>query len=111
MTAVNRDVFEQYRKVLGTEKMRHLWQEFYETTENKLRQVENQSAEDIRLCFHTLRSSALVFGLEAFSKNCEKIEEAVLSDANFTEIKKYINETKKIFYNDSESVNNLFEDL
>ena len=111
MTAINKDAFEQYRKVFGTEKMRLLWQEFYESTENKLQQIEKQSPEDIRLCFHTLRSSSLVFGLEEFSKTCEMIEEAVLNNENFAKIKKYVDKTRRIFYNGCESINNLFKDL
>ena len=106
MTAINKDAFEQYRKVFGTEKMRLLWQEFSESTENKLQQIEKQ-----RLCFHTLRSSSLVFGLEEFSKNCEMIEEAVLNNENFAKIKKYVDKTRRIFYNGCESINNLFKDL
>lgn len=109
MQAINKDTFEQYRQVFGTTKMMSLWQEFKESTENKLKNIENSSLEEIRLCFHSLRSSSLVFGLDELSKNCEIIEGAVLSGEKLAEIKKHIDKTKKLFYNACESINELFE--
>lgn len=111
MTAVNKTSLEQYVAVFGAEKMKLLWQEFCNSTENKLKNIENASREEIRLCFHSLRSSSLVFGLDELSKNCEDIEQAVLSGEKIAEIKKYIDKTKKLFYNACESVNILLDNL
>ena len=95
--------------VFGAEKMQMLWREFRDSTENKLKNIENETPEEIRLCFHSLRSSSLVFGLDELSKNCEIIEQSILSGEKIAKIKKYIDKTKKLFYNACESVNVLLD--
>ncbi len=109
MTTINKAALEQYMAVFGAEKMQMLWREFRDSTENKLKNIENETPEEIRLCFHSLRSSSLVFGLDELSKNCEIIEQSILSGEKIAEIKKYIDKTKKLFYNACESVNVLLD--
>lgn len=111
MTTINKTTLLQYMAVFGAEKMKLLWQEFRKSTENNLKNIENRPPEEIRLYFHALRSSSLVFGLDELSKNCELIEEAVISGEKIAEIKKYIDKTKKLFYNACESVNILLDNM
>lgn len=106
---INKDAFCQYQQIFGTEKMKALWQEFAETSRDKLDQIENKSPEEIRLAFHSMRSSSLVFGLESFSKSCAEIEEKILNGENLTKLKKYIDKSKIIFDNSNQSVAEFFE--
>lgn len=110
-TVVNKKTLEQYRQIFGTEKMKNLWNEFQNTTEEKLENIETKSIDDIRLSFHSLRSAALVFGLEKFAENCEQIETNIINGAKFSEIKKAIDKSKDFYYNARGKVIKIFEDL
>ncbi len=110
-TVVNKKILEQYRQIFGTEKMKNLWNEFKNTTEEKLDKIETKSLDDIRLCFHSLRSAALVFGLEKFAENCEQIENDIVNGAQIAEIKKAIDKSKDFYYNARGKVIKIFEDL
>lgn len=106
---INNEAICQYQKIFGAEKMKALWQEFVETSNDKLNRIENKSPEEIRLAFHSLRSSSLIFGLESFSKSCAEIEEKILNGENLTKLKKYIDKSKNIFDNSKQSVAEFFE--
>lgn len=90
---------EQYQKIFGKEKICSLWDEFKNDTMKDLEEIENKEREDIRLKFHSWRSSSLVFGLTGFSAECEKAEKMVLEGQNSENIKKAIDNCKKIFHN------------
>lgn len=110
-TIVNKKTLEQYRQIFGTEKMKSLWDEFQDTTEDKFEKATNGTLEDIRLSFHSLRSAALVFGLEKFAENCEQIENNIIAGATVPEIKKAVDKSKEFYYNARGKVIKIFEDL
>ena len=110
-TTVNKQTLEQYRQIFGTEKMKVLWNEFQNTTEEKFEKATNGTLDEIRLSFHSLRSAALVFGLEKFAENCEQIEHNIINGAKLSDIKKAIDKSKDFYYNARGKVIKIFEDL
>lgn len=79
MLRVSIDSLKQYEQIFGQEKMCRLWREFTEDARQKLNQAENGNKEELRLVFHSLRSSSLVFGMTEFSAFCQKTEEEILN--------------------------------
>ena len=80
---MNNDLFDekeagQYLNIFGADKMGCRWEDFVKDTSRTLEDVGNQSREDIRLKFHSWRSSAKVFGLKSFVQECENIENIVI---------------------------------
>lgn len=99
---------KQYLNIFGTEKMGCLWQEFAQDTAETLENIDIQEMEDIRLKFHSWRSSAKVFGLKNFVQECENIEQMVINGENIENIKKTIDKCKKIFHNTQKEANRFF---
>ena len=110
-TTVNKKTLEQYRQIFGTDKMKNLWGEFQDTTEEKFEKAINGTLDEIRLSFHSLRSASLVFGLEKFAEYCEQIENDIINGAELPDIKKSIDKSKDFYYNARGKVIKIFEDL
>ncbi len=110
---MNNDLFDekeagQYLNIFGADKMGCLWEDFVKDTSRTLEDVGNQSREDIRLKFHSWRSSAKVFGLKSFVQECENIENMVLNGENIENIKKIVDKCKKIFHNAQKEADRFF---
>lgn len=101
---IDKALIEQYEAVFGPEKMRVLWGEFLESCREKLADIENKTTEEIRLAYHSMRSSCLVFGMVNFAKLCEKLEELALNGAKPAKMKKDIDISKKVFDNETKIV-------
>ncbi len=99
----------QYLSIFGEDKMGCLWQEFLQDTTETLESIESQDREDIRLKFHSWRSSAKVFGLKSFVQQCENIENMTINGENIENIKKTIDNCKKIFHNAQKEANRFFK--
>ena len=69
----------EYRKIFGSDKMQHLWQEFLNEAYVYLKDVEFQEAERQQICFHNLRAYALVFDMYDFMHYCTEMEEKILT--------------------------------
>lgn len=106
---VNLNAIKEYEKIFGPDKMRLLWQEFLVDSAKKLEMIELKEPAEIRLAFHSLRSSSLVFGMVAFAKDCAEIENAVLQAQDSAILKKHIDKSKKIFDNSKRMVAEFFE--
>lgn len=99
MTNLNIDIIREYEAVFGSQKMQQLWHEFETQAVDYLSQADTKkyNIEELRLRFHSLRSSALVFGMEAFSVQCSKLEEAIVNGAKLPEIAQDIHNATIIF--------------
>lgn len=89
---VDFDALKQYEDIFGPEKMKQLWREYFDDARQKLQKPEEKSSDEIRLIYHSLRSSSLVFGMARFAEICEKIEEYVLEKRDINEILPLIKE-------------------
>ena len=107
------DIFDiaamrQYENIFGPEKMRQLWYEYLDNAQKDLRDVEHKPHDELRLLYHSLRSSSLVFGMTAFAETCEKIEAAVIDGRPGNEIKLLIKEGQLRFAEAVKKVSSYF---
>ena len=100
---------EQYRQIFGDEKIALLWDEFSSETEKEIKDIGKKSLEEIRLRFHSWRSSAKIFGLKSFVQECEIIENMVLDGENSEKIKKTVDNCEKTFHNAQKEANRFFD--
>ncbi len=104
----NIEIIKQYEAIFGHEKMIDLFKEYQEKAENDLNQVdrliEKKSRDTLRLIFHSLRSSSLVFGMQGFSFACQDIEERLLNDEDLQTVAKFMQLSKKIYEQELASV-------
>ena len=110
-TVINKKTLEQYCQIFGRERMKSLWSDFQTTTEEKLSNINEADKEQIRLCFHSLRSSSLVFGMEKFALCCEKIENLLVEESELYDLQKSIDKSKELYYNARGVVINFFEEI
>lgn len=79
------DMLSQYEKLSGRTKILELWQLFLNDAEEKMARAVAAKGEELRLIFHSLRSSSLVFDMTEFAQNCREIEEKLLAGGTIDE--------------------------
>ena len=81
--------------------MQRLFAEFRRLSAADMAQLERWAVEgdrkSLRFCFHRLRSSAQVFGMNGFAALCEELEDDILSGIPLTELDFKIAEAKIIY--------------
>lgn len=110
MSDFNRQILAEYSKALSLQKFQELWKNFEAETEDFFETPTVADKQSLRLKFHSLRSDALVFGLEKFSKHCAETEEAILAGAVDKELEIKIKEAKTIFNHQRKQVSAYFEE-
>ena len=93
---INNTAIKQYKDVFGTEKMQKLWQEFKQDSQHSLQKLNVNNKEEVRLVFHSLRSSSKVFGLDAFSQLCEEIEDKIIKEGFSSELMRLVKKANQI---------------
>lgn len=109
----NKETPDSYKDVLGAEKFLHLWQEYLTDAESKFQKinalVQNKNWPDLRIIFHSLKSSSLIFGLDKFSKLCTKIEDCIVGGVFNDELLSDINNSKNLWLESIEEVKAYFQ--
>lgn len=93
---------EQYEKFLGQEKFCRLRQLFLADAEEKMKRADYADDDELKLIFHTLRSSSLVFGMKEFAETCRRIEEKLLNGEGIS--KNDLAKSKEILKNNIQNV-------
>src|SRR5574344_3053960 len=97
-------MLEYYEKMFGIEKIYDLFTEFLSKVTDdltKAKQIVNEgNSQELRIIYHTLRSSCLIFGMNKFSQECSKIEEKFLNEVSITPID--IKKAEDIFNKDKQ---------
>lgn len=79
----NQETPASYIAMLGKEKFSQLWAEYLADAEDKFikaaQYLEQKDSANLRIVFHSLKSSSLIFGLDKFSALCAKIESDLLA--------------------------------
>lgn len=80
----NKSTPESYAVSLGFPVLLNLWLDYLEDCESKFQKIETLLKEEdwnnLRILFHSLKSSSLIFGLDKFSELCTKIERNILQN-------------------------------
>ncbi len=101
--AINFDLstLKQYEHILGKDKMVSLFEEYLnEHSEYMLKShilLESNKLENLRIIYHSLCSASLVFGMKTFAMACSKIEQDILEQCDYEQLKKEINQSMDIF--------------
>ena len=85
--------------IFGIEKMRALFDEFRQDAFEKMSKTEQMSLEELRLTYHALKSSALVFCMENFAQACGRIEDMILKN-HLEKLEKEIKNSKLLLEED-----------
>ncbi len=97
----NIDNIRQYDEIFGREKMRNLFSEYKQKAEDDLSRVtqllKQSQMEDLRLIYHSLRSSSQVFGMMGFSFACQDIEQKILDGEKNDNLNKFIRLSRQIY--------------
>lgn len=105
---INKSAIEQYSNIFGNEKMAYLWKEFLDKACLDLAQVDKylttNAYNELRLIYHSLRSSSLVFGMEDFSAVCKEIEEKILENSSTEGLEEKVKKGQEIFNNNRKEV-------
>lgn len=101
MNRLNLKRIKQYVDIFGIIKMRELFEEFVSQARNTFEQIGKLIADgniaQLHTCFHNLRSSSLVFGMDAFSEQCVQIEKNIINHMAMEELEKDIQFSKIIY--------------
>ncbi len=97
----NREMPETYKKMLGEQKFLQLWEEYLSDAGAKFEKaaayLSGRDAENLRIIFHSLKSSSLIFGLDKFAELCTKIENNLVAGDFSEETGKKIKNSKNIW--------------
>ena len=95
------DYIRQYDEIFGREKMLRLFSEYRQKAETDLSRTEellkNEKTEELRLIYHSLRSSSQVFGMMGFSFACQDIEQRILDGETSEKLDKFIGLSRQIY--------------
>ena len=95
----------QYIKIFGAEKMKGLWKEFLESAQEGFLKIgKTNVSESVRLIYHNLHSSSLVFGMKGFSDMCGKIEKAIMQGQKIEKLEKEIQNSKMVYEKEVQKV-------
>lgn len=101
MSRLNLKRIKQYEDIFGINKMLELFEEFLHQSRNIFEQIEklinDDNVAELHICFHNLRSSSLVFGMDAFSEQCSLIEKNIINHMTMEELEKDIQFSKIIY--------------
>lgn len=101
MADINLSNMQRYEQIFGLEKMQFLFEEFQQKARSELNTADCLFAEEkldsLRLMFHSMRSAALVFGMDGFSESCALIEENIINGQFIEMLEKEIKQSKMIF--------------
>jgi len=75
----NKRKLKKYQKVFNPDKVQTLYKEFKTQISSQLKKAaKTKDQEELRLIFHSLKSSSQVFGMEKLSKLSGKLEQKIL---------------------------------
>lgn len=97
MSDFNKQTLEEYSQALSKQKLQNLWKNFEAETESFFKKQAVEDKQSLRLKFHNLRSDALIFGMEKFSKYCAETEKAILAGMDDEQLAERIKEAQTIF--------------
>ncbi len=95
-----------YEKIIGKVKLQKLWQLFLVDADEKMKRATLAQGEELRLIFHNLRSSSLMFDMSEFANICKEIEERLIHKQNVSE--KDLSKSKEILKNNIQNVMEYF---
>lgn len=102
---VNLSHLQEYQKIFGLLKIRRLWEDFITLSEQSWQSVGIQPPEQLRLTFHSWKSSSLVFGMDDFSHHCSVIEECLLCRRHLEQLPLMIDESRRVYQHAVAEVN------
>ena len=89
---------QQYEITFGLEKISFLWNEFLENSRESIEKTQKtQDVKELRLLYHNLKSSSLIFGMRGFAKLCSVIEQKIIDGQNAENLEKEIKSSKILF--------------
>lgn len=106
-TEFDKNIIEEYIKMLGKEKTRSLFQDFQKMAEENF--IKNASLDEMRIIYHNLRSAGKAFGMNGFSETCEDIENKIIEGQSKRTLEIDIKTAKILFNNESAEVIEYFE--
>lgn len=108
---INAELLQKYLSLLGQEKMLEMWFPFYEETKADMQHSVNEwleagSRDLLRNFFHSRRSGALVYGMEAFAEACAKRENFLVDGGDINIVKSEQSEINTLFEEEASAVVN-----
>ena len=107
MNNINIKRLDEYKKAFGLSKMKILWREFLNFSKNNWKMINNNEYENQKQIFHNWRSNSQVFGMNKFSKLCERIEENILCH-RYSKIPELISLSKECYDTSIKEVKAIF---
>lgn len=93
---INKQILSQYIATIGHKKILSLWQDFKIDAKQKFEKMDVQDEQNMRLMFHSLKSSSKIFGMEDFSGFCHKIEISLIEQEKKDDIIQQVKQSRKI---------------
>lgn len=78
-TELNFNQIERYLKVFGQVKFLYLWNEFLECSDYNWQKLEKLETKEKQYIFHNWRSGSKIFGMDEFSRLCQKTEDCIIN--------------------------------
>lgn len=103
---------EEYRKIFGLRKIRRLWLRFLRVSESSwliLSQTPPEFPPDLRLIFHSWKSSSLIFGMDEFSRRCSRIEDNLLCRRHQKAFLREVDKLRACYQNSTQQINDYFQ--
>jgi len=72
---INIKHLQEYEQIFLSQKMEYLWCEYLSCSSSSWDKLDSMNEEQLRLTFHSWKSSSQIFGMEKFVRQCAAIEE------------------------------------
>lgn len=107
ISKINTRRLNEYKEVFGLPKLRFLWHEYIEQSNQNWQNMEASDWETRRQIFHNWRSSSQVFGMDDFARLCQTIEDKILKH-HFDGLEQKIAESRNVYNQSTGDVGIIF---
>lgn len=87
----------EYQHIFGLSKLAALWVDYLEQAQQSWSTLPPEACEQLRLTFHSWKSSSQVFGLDEFSRRCSQVEDNILNRRHLDGLPGQINDCRECF--------------
>jgi len=94
---VNIKQLQEYENIFRSHKMAFLWREYLSCSSSSWARIELMDAEQLRLAFHSWKSSSQIFGMDEFVRRCAAVEEKLSKHLSREDVEKQINGCRECY--------------
>mgnify|MGYP002470426728 CR=1 FL=1 len=107
---VNIKHLQEYEQIFSRQKMEYLWREYLSCSKASWNKLDSMNEEQMRLAFHSWKSSSQIFGMEDFVRQCAAIEEKLSKRQSRSAMKNLISLCRQCYLDSTAKVAAYFKE-